>query len=346
MATAAAVPATTSPIRVALMQILCHSSATYERVEEYPGRAGVGGLFSQLNFLAQRVYDHTMQGQRPAADFHARMKLMGYGGGPMTTHFHPVPCGRGSQHTAAAPSEQSVRNSLATLRAASRYLIVSHLLALLYRPRAAKELDAFMPAEAHSIGSIDLAIHVRRGDKITEARPGEKIKVWDVEGILEEVPRNVAPNGSVLIASDDDAFTQEVAHRLRALGYLALRQGNEQQRFDAQNRSIEAAQVCDATCVLPLLALKQLFSHSRRLMLSTKSNLGSHLLSSWAAANGDAAPALVDLDGSIRAGGIHVGPGGRYFCELPWGSRRGLCKATEKTCDLPHMAHRTFCKTR
>ena len=342
--------ATSSPVHAAVLTVLCEATTTYERVQEYPGRGGVGGLFSQLNFLAQEVLLRTLKGQRPVADFHSRTILKGYGSAPLASHFHAIPCGRGQRRVesesgvAPPPATPTVEEALATLRSASRYLLVSHLLSVLYRPRAAKDLEALMPAAARPPSSVDLAIHVRRGDKFTEARPGEKIKLWDAASILEEVPKHVRPNGTVLIASDDDAFTLEVTERLASSGYFGLRHGNEQQKFDEQNRSIEAALVCDTSCVPPLLALKQSFSHARTLMVSTKSNLGSHLLSSWAASNADAAPGLIDLDNVVSAEAIKTRPGGKYFCELPWGSRRGLCRSSEATCDLPHMQGRSFCK--
>ena len=170
----------------------------------------------------------------------------------------------------------------------------------------------------------------------------ERIREWSEEAIEAEVRKLAPPNGTVLVASDDDAFSRRVAARLRLAGYAVLRDGNEQERFDATNRSVEAALVCDASCVAPLLSLVQRFARARALMVSSKSNLGSFLLSSWFAANGDAMPTLVDLDGVVTESAIAHQH--RYFCELPWGSRRGLCRSNQTACDLPHMVQRAFCR--
>ena len=53
-------------VQDAVLHLLCFGT-TYDRVADYPGRNGVGGLFSQLNFLAQEVLERLYQGRTPAA---------------------------------------------------------------------------------------------------------------------------------------------------------------------------------------------------------------------------------------------------------------------------------------
>ena len=309
-----------SPVRDALLQVLCSANTTFE-VTELPGRGA--GLFAQLNYIAQQVTFHTLKGQRPAYDVHGSTRLKRYGNDLLSTHFLPIPCTHVKRHTDV---KYTMEEALAMLRSAPRYLVVSHICGLLYRPRATDD-TALQPLARH-FGSIDLAIHVRRGDKLYEPRKLERIKMWDVPAILDEVAKHVRPNGTVLIASDDDAFTREVNEQLSRLGYVSLRLGNDHQRFDKHNKSIEAALVCDATCVAPLLALKQAFARARMLMVSTRSNVGSHLLSCWGAANADAAPRFVDLDGdSSNISALMIN--GKYFCDLAYGSRCGMCNTSE-----------------
>ena len=312
----------------AVLHLLCFGSRSYDQVNDYGGRDGVGGLFSQLNFLAQEVLERMFIGTAPGASWHASTHLHGYGGGSLADHFHAIPC-------PAQPQLLSIAEALTVVVGAPRHLVVSHLLHALYRPRAVRR------SSESSSGPIDLAMHVRRGDKITEERSGERIKIWDETALLEEVGKYIR-NGTVLIASDDDAFSKSVAERLEGNGYTALRHGNDHQTFDAQNKSVEAALVCDASCVTPLLSLMQQFTRARTIILSTKSNLGSFLLSYWFAANNDETPGFVDLDKVVTSTATFSRQG-RYFCVLPWGSRRGLCKSNQTTCDLPGFAQRAFC---
>jgi len=322
------VAASASPVRDALLQVLCSANTTYV-VNEFPGWGA--GLFAQLNYIAQQVTVRTLKGQRPAYDMHARTRLKRYGNDLLSNHFLPIPCTHVKRHTDV---KHTMEEALAMLRSAPRYLVVSHILGMLYRPRATNDLDTALQLLARHFGSIDLAIHVRRGDKLNEKRYYERIKVWDVPAILDEVPKHVRPNGTVLIASDDDAFTREVNEQLSRLGYVSLRLGNDHQRFDKHNKSIEAARVCDATCVMPLLALNQAFARARMLMVSTRSNVGSHLLSCWGAANADAVPRFVDLDGG-RSNISALMINGKYFCDLALGSRCGMCNSSEcEVCKL------------
>lgn len=343
---AAASPSSPS-VQQLVLQLLCdEQSPAYDAVPIYPGRNGVGGLFSQLNYLAQEVFSRLYRGYRPFPGWHANTRLRGYGSQSLDAFFHAIPCGRRRWDTETTVSR---RDALRALAEAPRHLVVSHVLAALYRPRMArKDVDASVHAEAttplegSSTTTIDLAMHVRRGDRLYVERQSERIREWSEDDIVLTARKRVRQNGTILVASDDSAFSRQVATRLRTSGYLVLRHHNDMERLDAQNRSIEAALVCGASCVPPLLSLVQLFSRARALMLSSKSNLGSFLLSWWFAANADQVPELFDLDGIVNEkvlSGQH-----RYFCELPWGSRRGLCKSNQTACELSYMAQRSFCR--
>ena len=325
-------------VQDAVLHLLCFGTTTYDRVADYPGRNGVGGLFSQLNFLAQEVLERLYQGRTPAATWHSRTKLHGYGESPLSDYFAPVPC------PAQAPMA-SVNDAVAALSKAPRHQVVSHLLHALYTPRSVSMLVASSPAQ-----QLDLAMHVRRGDRITVQRQAEKIIIWDEAALLKEAARHIplGKRGTILVASDDDAFSRSVARALEDAGHTAIRLGNDHEAFDAQNRSVEAALVCTTACVPPLLSLVSHFSRARTLMLSTKSNLGSFLLSWWFAANVqdanvlDAMPGFVDLDHVVTSTST-FSKQRKYFCELQWGSRRGLCKSNQSTCELAAFTQRSFC---
>ena len=83
----------------------------------------------------------------------------------------------------------------------------------------------------------------------------------------------------------------------------------------------------------------------RRLLVSSRSNLGGWLVSAWGGANhdgagrgGGAVPPVFDMEEAnltrITAARL-APPDGRYFCDLAWGSRKGLCRSNESVCDLP-----------
>ena len=328
-------------VQDAVLHLLCFGTTTYDRVADYPGRNGVGGLFSQLNFLAQEVLERLYQGRAPATTWHSATKLHGYGEGALADYFAPIHC------PLQAPMA-SVDEAVAALAKAPRHQVVSHLLHALYTPRR----SLLMPSGSSSQQpqQLDLAMHVRRGDRITEQRPAEKIVIWDEPALLKEAAKHIplGKRGTILVASDDDAFSRSVARALEGAGHTAIRLGNDHQTFDAQNRSVEAARVCTAACVPPLISLVAHFSRARTLMLSTKSNLGSFLLSWWFAANVqdanvlDAMPGFVDLDHVVTSTST-FSKQRKYFCELQWGSRRGLCKSNQSTCELAAFAQRSFC---
>eukprot|EP00966_Prymnesium_polylepis_P111543 2580164-Prymnesium_polylepis.1 len=123
----------------------------------------------------------------------------------------------------------------------------------------------------------------------------------------------------VLLASDDNSFAIGVAAALEArLGVSVHRLQND---FEITSRQ-EAASVCNASCIPPLVTMMQSFARARRLMLNTRSNVGSSLLTYWPAANGDRMPTMFDMDEAITSSDLEPD---RYFCSLPHGSRKGLC---------------------
>jgi hypothetical protein len=311
-------------------------------------------LACTVNFLAQQVYDRMLKGERPSPTFFSQTTIRGYGDEALARYFHPIPCGRGrvgpdesfSRKLATMVTTGTVDEALSTIRSASRYLVMSQVLRALYRPRGIREVETLIPFQFRLRGSIDLAVHVRRGDRLTVERQAERIKAWEVDELVQLVRTNLGhSNGTILVASDDNHFCGEVVGKLREYGHTALTMANDKERLDDQNRSLEAAAVCDASCIPPLIALIEAYKHASTLLLSTRSNIGSHLLASWAAANADAVPKLVDLDAGLKSS-IRAGPGGRFFCDLAWGSRRGMCKVSETTCDLPSMTKRSFCSAK
>ena len=95
----------------------------------------------------------------------------------------------------------------------------------------------------------------------------------------------------------------------------------------------------------PLAASQELytdFGRSDAIIVSTKSNMGSFLLTWWGAANGDAsargsthaaagasgcdvAPPLVDMDAKVKT--LQINSRRKFFCALNWGSRHGMCES-------------------
>ena len=182
----------------------------------------------------------------------------------------------------------------------------------------------------------------------------------------------------VLVASDDAAFAISLAARLRALRGLGQEPievsiessgshagggvnwggggGGEATAISMMNHTSAATSPptarehasCDASCVPPLLATLEGFARAASLVLSTGSNMGSFLLASWPAHNGDQIPIFVDTDQRVAPadlGGITSGKpasdehtnaatstrlGERFFCQLELGSRAGLCDSTER----------------
>ena len=353
-------------VMISLERILCERAGGYDALPGPTLRDGVAGLFSQLNVFADEMITRVYRGQGPSEGVGAllaRTRLVGYGGGALSEHFVPdVQCsasGRGARELAAGQSrrkvcELGVQAAVDTLKASCRYTVVSALLRLVMRPKVAPPPTGAMTRQ------YDLAVHIRRGDRLWVERAVEKLSAWSAEAMLERMRAQLgrdasgsAPaNGSagkgkrVLLASDDNAYLAKLAALCREAGMAVDIVENRAEQFDASNRSIEAAKVCDGTCVTALLEMVTRFGRADGLMVSSKSNLGGFLISAWGALNPNPArgmaivPGLVDLDGALRREAMPR----RYFCELPWGSRHGLCFSAQSTCDVPRNAQSSLCR--
>lgn len=298
-------------VRSAVLTVLCLGEPTYDR-----GDVGWGspGLFSMLNHVADELLKHLYRGQtvKDAGAFYADTRLIGYGNVTLSAYFQPWPCHELS-------TQSSVKSeTIAILLHASRYLVASHLLHLMYTPWVRPMRDSRRYA---------LAVHLRRGDKLIEGRNSERIAIWTEDQVASEarallaMPAAAAASSTraMLLASDDNAFAMRVAERLVAVGMRVERADNG---HDAG--SMSPFDVCDESCIPPLLDLADGFARSSALMLSTKSNMGGFLLSWWAAANDGRVPPLLDMDAKVKAAQLHRG---RYFCALQWGARRGMCES-------------------
>jgi hypothetical protein len=201
-----------------------------------------------------------------------------------------------------------------------RYLVHAHLADLLFAPRLKKRIG---PA------SYDLAIHVRRGDKATEQRPEERISMWIAETVTDAAAallngskkwdRGTSPRPAIFLASDDKAYSMALQSSLESrLGADVTRLANP----SAIPPGKEAASICNATCITPLLQLVDSFARSRALLLNTRSNVGSYLLTQWPAPNADQMPLFVDMDSQVRPEDLSAD---HFWCSLPHGSRSGLC---------------------
>lgn len=315
-----------SDVSRALLEVLCHGRPAYD--VGYVGW-GTPGLFSMLNSVADELLVRVYLGERPAdaRKFYHRTRLIGYGNVSLAAYWSPWTCGD------TPPSAPVGSWAVPTLLAAPRYVVASNLLHLMYRPRN-RERGA-SPVSATADRRYALAVHVRRGDKLAEQRNSEKIAMWDEAKVSAAVTAHVKGGGkgegkgggessgesarpAVLLASDDNAFASRVASSLGPSVDID-RPSNE---HDAGTTAPFDA--CDASCIPPLQALADGFGRADALLLSSKSNMGSFLMTWWGAANGDALPNVVDMDGKLHRGQMAKG---KYFCCLAWGSRRGVCEA-------------------
>lgn len=280
-----------SPIRRALLTILCHGriDPLYER--GYVGW-GTPGFFSMLNSLADEVMVHAYRGERPSVSwstFYNETRFIGYGNVSLGSHFKTIACPVSSTALAVMPHDAALRRAVETLHAAPRHTVASHVVHLLFTARRGLQTLTGHPPPTQSYA---LAIHLRRGDKLREGRNSEKIAVWDDTMIVEAAAKalqpgqpsrrgaSVASGGAgrrILLASDDNAFAKQVEAALRRrLGVEVDRPLNEHDAgvtapFDA----------CDATCIPPLQSLMAAFGHSSQLMVSSKSNMGSFMITYW-----------------------------------------------------------------
>ena len=118
-------------VREALLSVLCHGRPVYD--VGYVGW-GTPGLFSMLNSIADELLVHAYRGERPrdVQHFYRRTQLLGYGNVSLERYFWPWECELAPPPSSFDPQMWAVP----MLLGASRYDVVSHLLHLLYRPRA------------------------------------------------------------------------------------------------------------------------------------------------------------------------------------------------------------------
>ena len=315
----------------ALLEILCHGQPVYDA-----GYVGWGspGLFSMLNSVADELLFHVYRGERPRSveAFYRNTSLIGYGRATLSAHFEPWSC----DGIARPPGGVHVQ-SVPVLLNASRYVVASHLLHALYQPRqgahkptpSAGATDPWYAPERR----FDVAVHLRRGDKLVERRNSERIALWNESQVVTAVTRLLkearkqhvgAPSGDrqiVLLASDDNAFALSSARLLRA----AQPQVDVVRPPNAFDKGTTAPfDACSASCIGPLQQLYTAFAHTHSLLLSSKSNMGAFFLSYWGAANGEQCPSFIDMEAKTHLAQLKRG---RHFCALAWGSRHGMCES-------------------
>lgn len=301
-----------------ILQVLCHGRPLLTALNSTPANVAQAGLFSQLNFIAQVLLEALLRGERPAPGvLYQRTRLVGYGGEALGAYFQPFSC-------ADAAPDEGYLSALAAIRSARRHQLVSRFIHIVFQ-------STDPPSATEPRGTYDVALHVRRGDKLTEPVREEQVVIWKERDLAEHV-RAQLPSGDrvwhALLASDDNGYAQRLAAMLQQRGAQVHVIRNDREVFAPDNSSLGAAwRECDKACVAPLLALARRFSAAKLLMLGSRSNLGTWALSWWPAANGDSDPSFVDLD--ARVWGPQFSKHGKYFCTLHWGSRRGLCKSNE-----------------
>lgn len=340
-------------LRADVLRVLCYGRPLLKELNSTPANVHSAGLFSQLNFVAQVVLESLLRGERPASVevLFSRTRLLGYGDGPLGMYFERYACPPAAQLTL----HRSVESALLSLRDSDRYHLTSHLMHTLYRP--------LMPPRSQppSPGTYDVAVHVRRGDKLLEKVREEQTHVWgerelathvrhfagaprakrtaaeagamaggrmDAVGVTRAHAELKPPPKKILVASDDNGFAFGLSTRLRRMGYAVSRISNEHESVDAAGRSGGTDwKRCGPECVPPLLELAWQFAAAKFMMVGSRSNLGTFLLSWWAAPNGDARANFADLDNRVWAPQMYRN--GKYFCSLHWGSRRGICRSNE-----------------
>ena len=203
-------------IEAALLVLLCRD-ATVHKATLLKQRNAFAGLFAQINWLLHQILELLLDGvsgsPRGLLRAFYEMRLWGYGGDPIGRHLQPAaacPAGSINASTVAWASER--------LRESPRYFVASHLARLLVQPKDTSIAKS---------GRFALAIHIRRGDKLTATSGRERIEPrkegqWASEALqsLRDLANITSPRrtlgmpadwqpphgGRVLIASDDEAF--------------------------------------------------------------------------------------------------------------------------------------------
>jgi hypothetical protein len=324
-----------APLHESLLQVLCHGRPAYD-----VGYVGWGspGFFSMVNSVADELLFHVYRGERPrdVLAFYRDTRLIGYGKAALAEHFEPWSC-----DAVARPLDGDVHaRAVPALLSASRYTVMSRLLHILYRPRTSGA-SWYAPEQR-----FDVAVHLRRGDKLVEARNAERIAIWNASQVVTAVTRllkedrkrrSTASSSSsssssssaahahtpstILLASDDNAFAL-LCERMLVTSLPQIQIVRPPNAFDKGTAAPFDA--CSAECIRPLQQLMAAFARSRSLLLSTRSNMGAYFLTHWGAANHEAYPSFIDMEGKTHfAQLLH----GRGFCALGWGSRHGMCES-------------------
>ena len=180
----------------AITHVLCGSS--------FPGAGpflkqthGRSGFFSQLNMFVQQLVEHLYHGEgvglapggSPA--LHSAVfgtPVVGYGAGStLGTFVRPTfTCDsvkdgcRG--HRRNPRSSSTIASAVSLMRNTSRYVLVSHVIALLFQPQPEMD-DRSYPSSA----TYDVAIHARRGDKTDALVPDrERIGLPDEDALVQQ----------------------------------------------------------------------------------------------------------------------------------------------------------------
>lgn len=332
-----------SPIGRAVLQVLCHGQPSFSSVPANPGFNGVSGLMSQLNYIAQGVLEQLVQGKglRSADSIHRTARLQGYGGGTLGEHFELPACASEPDGSEAGATAAAA----ALLLKSPRYLVASHVLHQLYRPR-----ESLLPRDP-ILSRYDLAMHVRRGEKAqADIRPGETRLRNQSEDALVDSALRLLPSASVrrgdgatrlLLGSDDASFAQSLTRRLQRSDHIeVLRLESDTRDASRRDSGANVATWFGSASLRTPLELAAHFAASDRVMLSSMSNMGVFMLTWWAAANNDTFPVLLDLEGRVTTPKLQKG---FYFCSMPWGAKHGLCKGSQTACSLSWNARRQFC---
>lgn len=295
-------------VDAALRLLLCAGPHRTERYADCPAASEPRGFFAQLNHILQTVLLDMYDGRSPRPGrLHNAPCLWGYsadvGKGAKLSQLFVTPCRAASGRTTRARADEAA----VVLRSSPRYIVTSHLSRLLFTPRP------ILLARAEAGPPPDVAIHIRRGDKLIFSRQSSferSIKFWEANRVAAralELLRNVSGKRPltphVLIASDDPPFARHVRALLRSIDPTVLVELSLEDRSDPKangsgggakrvtvpradvdhaqgNLTKPAALTCGEACVPPLLRLIERFSHAKALLVSTTSNMGGFFLTS------------------------------------------------------------------
>lgn len=237
----------------------------------------------------------------------------------------------------------------------SRYAVTGVFFEALYSPNGwlgarIDELDAALARSFGSGGGAELAVHVRRGDKLKERLAQEAITLLSPLEIAALVNTTASARGlqRVAVLAEPPFNVTELAELLDLRRAAVL--DSTQMAFPVYT-SVDAASsrrllmaVVDPDAFLPapptedggwaqrepgafLFATLWSLSRARSIVINSKSNLGG-LLAALAVvrSQGGGAPGgppdIADMDGALETSELAAG---RYFCRVDWGPRRGLC---------------------